>query len=78
MGFLKAWRAATLCPFGGLEQCPSLEALQKNGKSRVLQAIELESGIGHQWRLWRWASYCASEVRFIDFTLKSVKFTFLN
>jgi hypothetical protein len=28
----------------------------------MLQAIELESGIGRQWRLWKWASYCASEV----------------
>ncbi|XP_010111983.2 nuclear pore complex protein NUP107 [Morus notabilis] len=55
------WRAATLCPFGGLDQFPSVEALLKNGKGRTLQAIELESGIGHQWRLWRWASYCASE-----------------
>lgn len=34
----------------------------KNGKTRALQALELESGIGHQWRLWKWASYCASEV----------------
>ncbi|CAK9179847.1 unnamed protein product [Ilex paraguariensis] len=55
------WRAATLFPFGGLDQFPSVEALVKNGKNRTLQAIELESGIGHQWRLWKWASYCASE-----------------
>uniref|UniRef100_A0A5B7BC96 Nuclear pore complex protein n=1 Tax=Davidia involucrata TaxID=16924 RepID=A0A5B7BC96_DAVIN len=55
------WRAATLCPFGGLDHFPSIEALVKNGKNRTLQAIELESGIGHQWRLWKWASYCASE-----------------
>ncbi|KAK9281423.1 hypothetical protein L1049_004325 [Liquidambar formosana] len=55
------WRAATLCPFGGLDQFPSIDALVKNGKNRTLQAIELESGIGHQWRLWKWASYCASE-----------------
>ncbi|KAM7476110.1 hypothetical protein LguiB_023353 [Lonicera macranthoides] len=55
------WRAATLSPFGGLDQFPSVQALVKNGKSRTLQAIELESGIGHQWRLWKWASYCASE-----------------
>ncbi|PON43586.1 Nuclear pore protein [Parasponia andersonii] len=55
------WRAATLCPFGGLNQFPSVEVLLKNGKDRTLQAIELESGIGHQWRLWKWASYCASE-----------------
>ncbi|KAJ0008281.1 hypothetical protein Pint_29237 [Pistacia integerrima] len=40
---------------------PSVEALVKNGKNRTLQAIELESGIGHQWRLWKWASYCTSE-----------------
>ncbi|KAJ4958550.1 hypothetical protein NE237_025661 [Protea cynaroides] len=55
------WRAATLSPFGGLDQFPSIEALVKNGKNRTLQAIELESGIGHQWRLWKWACYCASE-----------------
>ncbi|XP_058179143.1 nuclear pore complex protein NUP107 isoform X2 [Rhododendron vialii] len=55
------WRAATLCPFGGLDLFPSVEALVKNGKNRTLQAIELESGIGRQWRLWKWATYCASE-----------------
>ncbi|KAG8388433.1 hypothetical protein BUALT_Bualt02G0125400 [Buddleja alternifolia] len=55
------WRAASLCPFGGFSLSPSLEALEKNGKNRMLQAIELESGIGHQWHLWKWASYCASE-----------------
>ncbi|KDP40670.1 hypothetical protein JCGZ_24669 [Jatropha curcas] len=55
------WRAATLCPFGGLDLAPSIEALVKNGKNRTLQAIELESGIGQQWRLWKWASFCASE-----------------
>ncbi|KAK4851211.1 hypothetical protein QYF36_013325 [Acer negundo] len=55
------WRASTLCPFGGMDLFPSVEALAKNGKNRTLQAVELESGIGHQWRLWKWASYCASE-----------------
>lgn len=55
------WRAATLCPYGGLDLSPSTEAFVKNGKNRSLQAIELESGIGFQWRLWKWASYCASE-----------------
>ncbi|CAK7356484.1 unnamed protein product [Dovyalis caffra] len=55
------WRAPTLCPFGGLDLVPSVEALVKNGKNRMLQAIELESGIGHQWHLWKWASYCSSE-----------------
>lgn len=55
------WRAASLCPFGGLDQFPSVEALHRNGKTRTLQAIELESGIAHQWYLWKWASYCASE-----------------
>ncbi|KAL7113980.1 hypothetical protein ACP275_04G093000 [Erythranthe tilingii] len=55
------WRAASLCPFGGSNLFPSLEALEENGKNRVLQAIELESGVGHQWHLWKWASYCASE-----------------
>ncbi|OWM86025.1 hypothetical protein CDL15_Pgr027251 [Punica granatum] len=55
------WRAATLSPFGGLDLFPSVDALMKNGKDQTLQAIELESGVGHQWRLWKWASYCASE-----------------
>ena len=41
---------------------PSVDALVKNGKNRTLQAIELESGFGNQLRLWKWASYCASEV----------------
>ncbi|XP_054783533.1 nuclear pore complex protein NUP107 [Prosopis cineraria] len=57
----QSWRAASLCPFGGLQQFPSVDALVKNGKNRTLQAIELETGIGHQWHLWKWASYCASE-----------------
>ncbi|OMO70586.1 Nuclear pore complex protein [Corchorus capsularis] len=55
------WRSATICPFGGMDLFPSVEALRKNGKNRTLQAIELESGIGHQLHLWKWASYCASE-----------------
>ncbi|XP_073219812.1 nuclear pore complex protein NUP107 isoform X2 [Cicer arietinum] len=55
------WRASSLCPFGGLNLFPSVEALVKNGKNRTLQAVEFESGIGHQWHLWKWASYCASE-----------------
>ncbi|KAL8138365.1 hypothetical protein V2J09_004366 [Rumex salicifolius] len=57
----QAWRAATLTPFGGLDYVPSIEALKKNGRNRILQAIELESGLGRQWHLWKWASYCASE-----------------
>ncbi|XP_075087245.1 nuclear pore complex protein NUP107 isoform X1 [Nicotiana tabacum] len=57
----QSWRAATLSPFGGFDQFPSIEALVRNGKNRTLQAIELESGIGHHWRLWKWACYCASE-----------------
>lgn len=55
------WRASTLCPFGGLDLLPSIEAMVKNGKRRLLQAIELESGIAHQMLLWKWACYCASE-----------------
>ncbi|KAL9274262.1 Nuclear pore complex protein NUP107-like protein [Drosera capensis] len=57
----QSWRAASLCPFGGLDLIPSIEALQKNGQNRTLQAVELESGVGRQWHLWKWASYCASE-----------------
>ncbi|XP_020240328.1 nuclear pore complex protein NUP107 [Cajanus cajan] len=55
------WRASSLCPFGGLNQFPSVEAVVNNGKNRTLQAVEFDSGIGHQWHLWKWASYCASE-----------------
>nr|GMC51934.1 nuclear pore complex protein NUP107 [Ipomoea batatas] len=55
------WRAATLSPFGQFDQSPSIDALVKNGKTRTLQSIELETGIGHQRRLWKWACYCASE-----------------
>ncbi|KMZ57642.1 hypothetical protein ZOSMA_83G00150 [Zostera marina] len=55
------WRTAILCPFGGLDQFPSVEALQKNENTKSLQAFELESGIGHQWLLWKWSSFCASE-----------------
>lgn len=51
-----------LCAFGGLDHFPSVEALMKNGKNKSLQAVELESGVGHQWRLWKWASFIASEV----------------
>lgn len=60
--FWQPWRASSLCPFGGLNTFPSVEALVKNGKNRTLQAVEFESGIGHQWHLWKWASFCASEV----------------
>ncbi|EPS65292.1 hypothetical protein M569_09487, partial [Genlisea aurea] len=55
------WRAASLRPFGGVDMFPSLGAIKKNGKNRMLQAIELESGIGHQWHLWKWACFCSSE-----------------
>ncbi|KAL4584438.1 hypothetical protein LXL04_009039 [Taraxacum kok-saghyz] len=57
----QSWRAATLRPFGGLDHSPSIEALIRNGKNRSLQAMELESGLNNQRRLWKWASYCASE-----------------
>ncbi|XP_076889384.1 nuclear pore complex protein NUP107-like isoform X2 [Bidens hawaiensis] len=57
----QSWRAATLCSFGGLDHSPSVEALIRNGKNRSLQALELESGKNNQRRLWKWASYCASE-----------------
>jgi nuclear pore complex protein Nup107 len=57
----QSWRAATLCPFSGMDMFPSIEALVKNGENRTLQAIEQESGFGNQLRLWKWASYCASE-----------------
>ncbi|PWA80951.1 hypothetical protein CTI12_AA191640 [Artemisia annua] len=57
----QSWRAATLRPFGGMDHTPSVEALIRNGKDRSLQAMELESGINHQRRLWKWASFCASE-----------------
>ncbi|KAF3335878.1 nuclear pore complex protein NUP107 [Carex littledalei] len=53
--------SATLCPFRGIDIFPSVEAMMRNGKSRTLQAIELEGRVGHQLRLWKWASFCASE-----------------
>jgi hypothetical protein len=75
----KPWRAATLCPFGGLDLYPSVEALVKNGgKNRILQAIELESGPGHQWRLWKWASYCASEVGLKGPPIREISFIFTS
>lgn len=37
-----------------------------------MQAMELESGVGHQWRLWKWASYCASEVGMRYFALYTI------
>ncbi|KAK9066146.1 hypothetical protein SSX86_013467 [Deinandra increscens subsp. villosa] len=57
----QSWRAATLCPFGGMDHSPFIEALIRNGKNRSLQAMELEGGINQQRCLWKWASYCASE-----------------
>jgi len=76
----QAWRAATLCPFGGIDMFPSLDALLKNGKSKTIQAIELEGGVGQQWRLWKWASYCASEVnsRVCFFLFDIVLYMFKN
>ncbi|KAH6554906.1 hypothetical protein KP509_1Z298100 [Ceratopteris richardii] len=35
--------------------------LEYDGKNMVLQAVELESGISHQRRLWKWACFSASE-----------------
>jgi len=59
---------------------PSLDALLKNGKSKTIQAIELEGGVGQQWRLWKWASYCASEVnsRVCFFLFDIVLYMFKN
>ena len=78
--YFQAWRAATLCPFGGIDMFPSLDALLKNGKSKTIQAIELEGGVGQQWRLWKWASYCASEVnsRVCFFLFDIVLYMFKN
>lgn len=55
------WRAASLGGCGELGSSPSVEAFCNAGKDRALQALELESGIGHQRRLWKWACYIASE-----------------
>ena len=38
------------------------EMLRTQGNDLSLHAVELESGIGHQRRLWKWACLCASEV----------------
>jgi len=54
----QAWRAATLCGNSGFDACPSIEALRKMGKNKTLQAIELESGLGYQRRLWKWFHGC--------------------
>lgn len=75
--FWQPWRASSLYPFGGLNQFPSVEVLVKNGKNRTLQAVEFESGIGHQWHLWKWASYCASEVGFCVCTDQPIFFVVL-
>jgi nuclear pore complex protein Nup107 len=55
------WRAASLGGCGALGASPPVEVFCNAGQDRVLQALELESGIGHQRRLWKWACYCASE-----------------
>jgi hypothetical protein len=47
----------------------SLHALHKNGNYRTLQAIELESGVWWQWRLWKWAS-CASDYNIGQFIVQ--------
>ena len=55
------WRAASLGGCGELGPSPSVESFRNAGANRGLQALELESGIGHQRRLWKWACFCASE-----------------
>lgn len=55
------WRAATLGGCGDFGPSPSPEMLRGQGKDMELQAIELESGISHQRRLWKWACFSASE-----------------
>ncbi|MCO5580391.1 hypothetical protein L7F22_034257 [Adiantum nelumboides] len=55
------WRAATLGGCGDSGPSPSPEMLRREGRDTSLQAVELESGISHQRRLWKWASFSASE-----------------
>ncbi|KAI5063312.1 hypothetical protein GOP47_0021859 [Adiantum capillus-veneris] len=55
------WRAATLGGCGDLGPSPSPDMLIRDGKDVALQAVELESGISHQRRLWKWACFSASE-----------------
>lgn len=55
------WRAASLGGCGELGASPSVEAFCNTGKDRALQALELESGVAHQRRLWKWACFIASE-----------------
>ncbi|KAJ7559069.1 hypothetical protein O6H91_04G068600 [Diphasiastrum complanatum] len=57
----QAWRAASLGGCGVIGPSPSVEAWRRNGKDRSLQALELDSGVAHQRRLWKWACFCASE-----------------
>lgn len=55
------WRAASLGGCGDLGPSPSVEVFCNTRKDRALQALELESGIAHQRRLWKWACFIASE-----------------
>lgn len=55
------WRAATLGGCGAVGPSPSPDMLRTQGNDLSLHAVELESGIGHQRRLWKWACLCASE-----------------
>ncbi|KAJ0075043.1 hypothetical protein Patl1_33741 [Pistacia atlantica] len=71
----RLWRAATLCPFGGMDLFPSVEALVKNGKNRTLQAIELESGTGHQWRILKWIR---EQARFLNYFMRPFELNFTH
>ncbi|KAI3675442.1 hypothetical protein L1987_85032 [Smallanthus sonchifolius] len=61
------------CCRTGLEHSPSIEALRRNGKNRSLQPMKLESR-----RMWKWASYCASEVGEDDLTNDEIHFIVTN
>ncbi|BBN06716.1 nuclear pore complex protein Nup107 [Marchantia polymorpha subsp. ruderalis] len=67
----QAWRAASLGGCGELGPSPTVEAWKRKsrdwspnaygrGRDRSLKAVELESGSGHQRRLWKWACFAAS------------------
>ncbi|KAL3694255.1 hypothetical protein R1sor_007906 [Riccia sorocarpa] len=61
------WRAASLGGCGELGPSPTVEAWKRKSRDlhkardRTLHAVELESGAGHQRRLWKWACYSASD-----------------
>ncbi|CAM6042536.1 unnamed protein product [Sphagnum compactum] len=57
----QTWRAPSIGGCGELGPSPSFDIFRNAKKDRVRQAMELESGFANQRRLWKWASFRASE-----------------